>query len=433
MGNQALQKHINAEIEQNPMLETNSPDGSPDHSESVKIVSEHDFKEDESGWKEGGDKNYYSRESSADMDTLEIEVAVEASIDELLHQQILQQPLSDKDREISIVILDALDDNGYLSCDLSSLSSDFSVPDMLIVLESVIQELEPVGIGARDLPECLLLQMQGVDEASLLARKILIYHPDILIEEDSIIMNKMCCDAETLQEARHLLKSLDPFPGAGMRGSEPIYIEPDINFTVDEESIKVDVPKTGWKNLSITKEWDDTGWANKSDDEFMSEARLKATQLMRALEHRGDTITRVAAVLAMRQREYFIHGPLALKPLALSDIALELGVHESTISRATADKYIESPMGIVEIRSLFVLGLPRRGGGLISCHQVQRRIKALVSMENKGNPLSDSAIEQRLQQEGIEIKRRTVAKYRSEIGLGTRVERKKLYNKEGKV
>lgn len=434
MGNQTLQKHVSDELEQNPMLESNSPDGSPDHQLSVQDLPEHDFRQDESGWKEGGDQGYYSKDvsSSIDMDGIDVESTYETSMDEKLHEQLLKQPMSSRDRSIAAVILDSLDDNGYLSCELSSITGGFPESELQIILESVIQELEPAGIGARDLSECLLLQMQGVDESSLLARRILVHNPDILIESDGFIIQKMGCRSDVLIGARLLLKSLDPFPGLELRGSDPIYIEPDVIFTLDDHDIKVDVPKNGWRNLSITKEWDDVSWKKGGEGDFMSTAKLKASQLMKALEHRGETITRVAVELATRQKAYFIHGPLALKPLSLADLALALGVHESTISRATTDKYIESPMGIVEIKSLFVAGLPRRGGGLVSCHQVQRRIKALVDSENRSNPLSDSAIEQRLQQEGIEIKRRTVSKYRSEIGLGTRGDRKKSYNKEGR-
>jgi RNA polymerase sigma-54 factor len=283
------------------------------------------------------------------------------------------------------------------------------------VLECIVQELEPGGIGARDLTECLLLQISDDDASAMLVRQMLLYHADKLADDEAL-MQEMHCSEEELIAARHLLRRLDPFPGHGLRGVENIYVQPEIIFRVVGGQVEVDVPKSGWRGLKVSKQWAGKTWTGK-DREFMDAASQEAKWLLSALDQRSETLMKVGLCLAAKQRLFLEHGVLGLKPLTLQVVAEEVGLHESTISRVTNGKYAQTPLGLIEMRCFFSAGLPTRGGGMISVHRVQQRVKTLIESEPIGRPISDQAISDRLQAEGIGIARRTVAKYREQLGL----------------
>jgi len=178
----------------------------------------------------------------------------------------------------------------------------------------------------------------------------------------------------------------------------------------------VDIPGTGWQGISLNERWKKQQWQGK-DKEFMSQAMKEAKWLLHALDQRSETLMKVALCLAQRQRAFLEYGVLGLKPLTLQDVAEDVGLHESTISRVTNGKYADTPIGLIELRRFFSAGLPTRGGGMISVYRVQQRVKALIDSEPAVRPISDQAIADRLQAEGIEIARRTVAKYREQLGL----------------
>ena len=213
------------------------------------------------------------------------------------------------------------------------------------------------------------------------------------------------------------MRRLDPFPGHGMRGDSNYYIRPEIIFRRNSDNkIEVEVPGTGGLGLRLNEKWQSHKWQGK-DKEFMSQAMKEAKWLLHALDQRSETLMKVALCLAKRQRAFLEYGILGLKPLTLQDVAEEVSLHESTISRVTNGKYADTPIGLIELRRFFSAGLPTRGGGAISVYRVQQRIKALIASEPAARPISDQAIADRLQAEGIEIARRTVAKYREQLGL----------------
>jgi len=199
----------------------------------------------------------------------------------------------------------------------------------------------------------------------------------------------------------------------------------------------VEIPSSTRRTLCISNQWDDHEWKG-SDSEFMDNAMQEAKWLLYALDQRSETLMKVGICLAKRQRAFLEHGSLGLKPLTLQDVAEEVGLHESTISRVTNGKYAETPLGMIEMRRFFSAGLPTRGGGTISVYRVQQRVKALIESEPLGKPISDQAIADRLQTEGIEIARRTVAKYREQVGLPPSSQRRRdgkarLAQKKAKV
>ncbi len=416
MNSQELEAYIEESLESNPLLEMDT--------ESLPRVEEAAVSQQKEDWREQGDNRWETMyHNGAQFDGLpdpDQQWKDEQSLSESLHEQIDQQPMSDKERDIAHVIIDSLEDDGYFRVSPDDVvqavdADDVRAEEVVRVLECIVQELEPAGIGARDLTECLLLQISDDDASAMLVRQMLLYHTDKLMDDEAL-MQEMHCSADELLAARQLLRRLDPFPGHGLRGVENIYVQPEIVFRIVDGEVEVEVPKSGWRGLKVSEQWADTKWTGK-DREFMDAASQEAKWLLAALDQRSETLMKVGVCLAQRQRLFLEHGILGLKPLTLQDVAEEVGLHESTISRVTNGKYAQTPLGLIELRRFFSAGLPTRGGGMISVHRVQQRVKTLIDAEPVGRPISDQAIADRLQAEGIEIARRTVAKYREQLGL----------------
>jgi len=294
------------------------------------------------------------------------------------------------------------------------------------VLTQVIQQLEPAGLGARDLTECLLMQLDGESDVDLWVQRLLLHFPLELFGSDADLAKKAECSEDTIAQARARMRRLDPFPGHGMHGDNNYYIRPEIIFRrTSGNEIEVEVPASGWRGIRLNEQWQDHEWTGK-DKDFMSQAMKEAKWLLHALDQRSETLMKVALCLAQRQRAFLEYGVLGLKPLTLQDVAEEVGLHESTISRVTNGKFADTPIGMIELRRFFSAGLPTRGGGTISVYRVQQRVKALIDSEPLGRPISDQAIADRLQAEGIEIARRTVAKYREQLGLPPSSQRRRV-------
>jgi len=419
MNSTELELYIEESLESNPLLEMEAPkEASPSSEESPNAAKEETW-QDQGGerWDNNAYQNTRQFEGQADM---EQQWENEQSLSDSLHEQINQQPMDHIEREIAHTIIDSLEDDGYFRASIDEVLSSASTKEIkkskvIEVLECVVQELEPAGIGARDLTECLLLQISDGDSSAMLVRQMLLYHSD-LMTDDVALMDAMHCDIETLDAARALLRRLDPFPGHGLRGQENIYVQPEIIFRMVNKKIEIEVPKSGWRGLKMNGQWSGQKWTGK-DQTFMDTANQEAKWLLQALDQRSDTLMKVGLCLAKRQKLFLEHGILGLKPLTLQDVAEEVGLHESTISRVTNGKYAQTPLGLIEMRRFFSAGLPTRGGGMISVHRVQQRVKTLIESEPLGRPISDQAISERLQAEGIEIARRTVAKYREQLGL----------------
>lgn len=412
-----LETYLEECLESNPLLE-HEQDQEASTFENAEVKTEPEYEED---WREHGDDRWETMYNSASRDSLpdrDQQWQEEQSLSESLHEQIDQQPMSELDHAIAHVIIDSLEDDGYFRSDPQEIATmlDTSPEQVMLVLESIVQELEPAGIGACDLIECLLLQLTDNDDASKLVRRMLLHHSETLFEPDDVLTKTLGCSFDELDQARIRMRRLDPFPGHGLHGEANIYVRPEIIFRRTNRDIEVEVPSSTRRTLRISDQWEDHEWTG-SDSEFMDNAMQEAKWLLYALDQRSETLMKVGMCLAKRQRAFLEHGVLGLKPLTLQDVAEEVGLHESTISRVTNGKYAETPLGLIEMRRFFSAGLPTRGGGTISVHRVQQRVKALVESEPMGKPVSDQDIADRLQAEGIEIARRTVAKYREQVGL----------------
>jgi len=410
-----LEAYLEECLESNPLLEQEQEASALENSESK---NESEYEED---WREQGDDRWETMYSAAARDSLpdqDQQWHEEQSLSDSLHEQIDQQPMSELEHAIAHAIIDSLEDDGYFRSNPQEIATmmETTAEQVLIVLECVVQELEPAGIGAQDLTECLLLQLTENDDASKLVRRMLLHHSEALFQPDDLLVKTLGCTFDELDQAKARMRRLDPFPGHGLYGETNIYIRPEIIFRRSNKDIEVEVPSSTRRTLRISNQWDGHEWTG-SDSEFMANAMQEAKWLLYALDQRSETLMKVGMCLAKRQRAFLEHGVLGLKPLTLQDVAEEVGLHESTISRVTNGKYAETPLGLIEMRRFFSAGLPTRGGGTISVYRVQQRVKMLIESEPMGKPISDQAIADRLQAEGIEIARRTVAKYREQVGL----------------
>jgi RNA polymerase sigma-54 factor len=421
-----LESYLEESIESNPMLEMDFDalrNSEPDAQERALEVAEQER------WKEAGDSRWETMYSSTSRDggrdnfDGEQLWQDELSLSDSLHEQVDRQPMSDADRELAHILIDSLDDDGYFRADPAEFAAEISdqietsAEHVTHVVEQVIQQLEPAGFGARDLTECLLLQLDAGQPVDACVMRLLLHFPDALSQPDNELAQAAECDPDMIRQARARMRRLDPFPGHGLHGDNNYYIRPEIIFRRNSENgIEVEIPGTGWQGLRLNERWKQQQWQGK-DKEFMSQAMKEAKWLLHALDQRSETLMKVALCLAERQRAFLEYGVLGLKPLTLQDVAEDVGLHESTISRVTNGKYADTPIGLIELRRFFSAGLPTRGGGMISVYRVQQRVRALIDSEPAARPISDQAIADRLQAEGIEIARRTVAKYREQLGL----------------
>jgi len=435
MNSMDLDAYIEESIESNPLLEKDESqsDMSRTEQDSVRQDKERD-KQQETDWRENGDNRWetmYSSSSGRDRDGMDMrdqQWQEQQTVGQSLHEQINRQPMEEMSRIVAHALIDSLDDDGYFRSNPDELATslDCNAETIEKVLVDVVQQLEPSGIGAHDLTECLLLQLDSKNDCDALARRLLLHFPEQLFEANDVLAELADCDIETLVCARGRLRRLDPFPGHGLHGQDNIYIRPEVIFRRSAEGdISIEVPGHSWQGLHLSEQWKKQQWKG-ADREFMDAATREAKWLLYALEQRGETLYKVAHCLAQRQQAFLEYGLLGLKPLTLQNVAEDVGLHESTISRVTNGKYAETPLGLIEMRRFFSAGLPTRGGGAVSVYRVQQRVRALIDSEPSGKPISDQAISDRLQAEGIEIARRTVAKYRETLGLPPSSQRRKL-------
>jgi RNA polymerase sigma-54 factor len=359
--------------------------------------------------------------------------------DDNLRNHLLWQlnltPLSEKDRLIAITIIDALDDDGYLSAGLTdiqeSLQGELEVDEIEAVLH-LVQALDPIGIAARDLRECLLLQLAQCDPATPWldkARELADRHLQLLATHDfNQLQRRLKVTQDELQNIIALIQTMNPRPAAHIQKTQTEYIVPDVYVRKEREAWRVELNTDVFPRLKIN-----TGYANmvrradKSTDNVSLKTHLQeARWFIKSLRSRNETLLRVAGCIVERQRAFLEYGEEAMKPLVLHDVARALGLHESTISRVTTRKFMHTPRGIFELKYFFSSHLNTDQGDACSSTAIRALIKKLIGAEPHRKPLSDNKIAAMLSRQGIQVARRTVAKYREAMAIPPSNERKRL-------
>ena len=478
-----LQTEIQSALESNPMLEMQEDEGSQPRDTDIanesretreanqqaeqdlaaerqklgekELVGENTASSDElmpddlpvdSGWDDVYESASTSSASSSGSDGetrdfTEFHNAGISSIQDHLNEQIRFAPLSERDQVIAETIIDAVDDNGYLldgvDILLEGLNRDVVDPEEQFGLDefesvlSLVQHLDPAGCAARDASECMSIQLSQLPNSECLenAQIIVKKYLDLLAGHDFARLRRLLkINNDQLQDAITLIRSLNPRPGRQLVNDHDQYIVPDVFVKKVKGVWRVELnpdiaPKLGINALyaGMVKR------ADKSDDNnFMRNHLQEARWFIKSLRSRNETLLRVATAIVERQRSFLEYGDEAMKPLVLRDIAEQLSLHESTISRVTTHKYIHTPRGIFEFKYFFSSHVSTANGGECSATAIRAMIRKYIGAEDATKPLSDSKIASTLVSEGIQVARRTVAKYRESMAIPPSNERKRM-------
>ncbi|MEK6664038.1 MAG: RNA polymerase factor sigma-54 [Pseudomonadota bacterium] len=354
-----------------------------------------------------------------------------AACSETLREHLLWQlnllNISDRDKSMVMLLIDALDDAGYLHQDFAELASLLPLelevdPVELDTALKHLRNMDPVGVGARSLSECLVLQLESLPEETpgrAHAIEIARHHLAVMAARDFTNLKRLlrCNDAQ-LREAQALIVSLNPRPGAEYATTDTRYIVHDVEVRKVKGQWTARLNTDAMPRLRINRVYADILRRNRNaSSKELSTQLQEARWLIKNVQQRFDTILRVSQAIVERQRHFFDHGDVAMRPLVLREIAEEVGLHESTVSRVTTQKYMFTPRGIYELKYFFGSHVATDTGGACSATAIRALIKQLIAAENTKRPLSDSHIAEVLSQQGIIVARRTIAKYREALQI----------------
>ncbi|MCL7119048.1 RNA polymerase factor sigma-54 [Escherichia coli] len=358
------------------------------------------------------------------------------TLQDYLMWQVELTPFSDTDRAIATSIVDAVDETGYLTVPLEDIlesigDEEIDIDEVEAVLKR-IQRFDPVGVAAKDLRDCLLIQISQFDKTTPWleeARLIISDHLDLLANHDfRTLMRVTRLKEDVLKEAVNLIQSLDPRPGQSIQTGEPEYVIPDVLVRKHNGHWTVELNSDSIPRLQINQHYASmcNNARNDGDSQFIRSNLQDAKWLIKSLESRNDTLLRVSRCIVEQQQAFFEQGEEYMKPMVLADIAQAVEMHESTISRVTTQKYLHSPRGIFELKYFFSSHVNTEGGGEASSTAIRALVKKLIAAENPAKPLSDSKLTSLLSEQGIMVARRTVAKYRESLSIPPSNQRKQL-------
>ena len=373
--------------------------------------------------------------SPASNSNYSLETPAAPTLHEFLRQQAMATPLSDKQHHILEILIDSVNDKGYLRIkvdEVMQLAMQEYVVTRLEVAKaiSVLQDFEPVGVGARNSSECLILQLAEMPESVPdldLARKIVSRHLLLLAQKKyEQIGKKLACTLSDVQSAYALIRQLDPFPGMQHASMSEALIAPDLVVRKIRGAWVVRLNPNLAPAISIHSESEDLLKLAQGHEGYskLKQSLLDAKLLLSNIQRRYQTVLKVATQVIERQADSLEQGEVELKPLTQKEIASKLDIHVSTVSRAVNDKYILTPAGVVELRSFFCGSIDSADGKRISSKAIQAQIQRMIEQEAPEKPLSDNKITETLKQRGIHVARRTVMKYREQLGFSASPQRR---------
>jgi len=441
---------INQELEENPLLEEKSYDdetkneaapemGDVRNEEKTKeITGEGDGKDDfdwDSYLEDFGPVGVNYLREEGDAPPLENVLTQTTSLTNHLMWQLKLSHFDETEKKVGEQIIGNLDTNGYIKATLDEIASLEKVD--VECAEGVlkrIQEFDPPGVAARDLQECLLLQLKYLDVETELAEKIVRDHlKDLETKNYNNIAKKQKVCLEAVQEAAVLIGTLDPKPGRIYNEERPQYIVPDVFVFKVGQEYRIALNDDGLPKLRVSDLYrkilggsDETGHEEKCKN-YIKDKLQSATWLIKSIQQRQKTIYRVSESIVYHQKDFFDNGINYLKPMVLREIADDVGMHESTISRVTSNKYMHSPRGMFELKYFFNSGINKTNGETIASESVKEVIRKIISEEDTKHPLNDSQIVEMLKKRNISIARRTVAKYREMMGIIPSSKRRKYF------
>ncbi|QLG87037.1 RNA polymerase factor sigma-54 [Chitinibacter bivalviorum] len=430
---------FNQELDQyladNPLLERDEPEG--DAGEVIESVTESNdtASEELDGLRWDDVKSGASFDDDDEHDPT-LRVPIELSLRDHLLAQARLLGISERDHALLSLLIEALDEDGLLTQSLeeifeqlpADLIADLELePEELLTAHQYLMQLEPLGVGARTLSECLLLQLKVYPESEVLnlAKRLIESSLELLALRDYTKLKKLLhCDEEQLRQAQQLIRTLNPRPAANWGGETTRYVVPDVLVQKLRGRWTVKLNQAAQPKLKVNEIYAKLLQGDAGDS--LAGQLQEARWLIKSIEQRGSTILRVAQAIVARQQAFFEYGEVAMKPLVLRDIAEELDLHESTISRVTTQKFMLTPRGVLEYKYFFGSHVENESGGENSATSIKALIKQLVQQENPKKPLSDSAITEELARQGVAVARRTVAKYREALNIAPASQRKSL-------
>ena len=442
-----LSELLNQEMVENPMLEEvpteelQPVEAAPEKAEEKKPAEKEKDTWDDQDYEyffgDYLDDGYRPRTPTEvkELPPIENTLSTSTSLSDHLLWQLSMQTDDPKLREIGEAIIGNLDDDGYLVATVEELSAmgPWPTEDVESALR-LVQSFDPIGVASRDLQECLLLQLRKIDGMTGSPAERIVTEHMRLLQNHQVpeLARKLGTSIDDLKQHIELIRHLDPKPGSRYNPSQSQYVIPDVYVVKVEDQYVAVLNEEGLPQLRISPVY--RRLLDKSATENTDETRAyvkdkfrSALWLIKSVEQRQKTIHKVATSIINFQKEFLDHGIEYLRPLVLRDVANDIGMHESTVSRVVTNKYMHTPQGVFEMKYFFHSGIASSYGEAVSSVTIKQRIRKIIEQEDPRKPLSDSKIVSILQREGLELARRTIAKYREELKIPTSNQRKVLY------
>ena len=422
---------LNQELAENPVLEEAIEQ--PEIEPGERTEEEKESAKDEDGY-EDFDYEYFfgeylspsyrsrEREARSDQPSFDLFLATPSTLSDHLNWQLNLNDVSAEIREIGYFIIGNINEDGYLVVSVEEIveslhASREKVEEAL----SVVQSLDPLGIASRTLQECLLIQIRADGLEGSLAEQLVRDHlPLIQARRFKELVKQVGCSLEEIAEAMETVRSFSPKPGQKHSQTNPIYIQPDVHIYKVDGEYQIALNDDGLPKLRLSRAYRELLQrknVSKETKSFVKERFRSAIELLKSVDQRQQTIYRACVVIIDRQRQFLDRGVKYLKPMLIKDVAEELGVHSSTVSRVVSNKHAHTPQGVIELRKFFTSGIESSDGEDLSVVQVKERIKDILANEETDKPFSDQKIAEALNHDGIQITRRTVAKYRDQMHI----------------
>jgi RNA polymerase sigma-54 factor len=441
-----LLETVHTELQTNPVLEEHASEGGDDERELVKesdsepnlaeVDAQEKMREDldwesylseyNKGWAESP---YEAREAPS----FENVTASKPSLQSHLMWQLNMTRVSEPLKEIAVHIIGNLDDDGYLTVPVEELAQTTHRPlEEVLETLSIVQNFDPVGVAARDTRECLLIQARFQNFGGTLVEKIILDHMDKLENKKYELISKgLSVPLEEVLDAVSMITTFEPKPGRQYSDEETIYISPDIYVFKLGDDYEIVLNEDGLPKLKINAYYRDILTSKEALEDgtkqYIQDKLKSAAWLIKSIHQRQRTIYRVTNSIVRFQREFLDKGITHLKPLVLRDVAEDIEMHESTISRVTTNKYVHTPQGVFELKYFFNSAIQCLDGASVSSETVKDHLKNIIKSENRARPYSDQEIAEMLKQHNIDVARRTVAKYREALGILPSRKRKNPY------
>ncbi|MFN3697546.1 MAG: RNA polymerase factor sigma-54 [Pseudobdellovibrio sp.] len=447
-----LESQVRSELEENPILEEAEVLKEEDFERTKEVAAQLEGKtetpdaaaqdpqrQDEFEWENYLETQHKApRESSSGSEEImnyENVISTTQTLHDHLYWQVKMAGFSEQEERAADAIITYIDDDGYIKTPLAQLAEEEKVPleDLEDTL-TLIHEFDPAGVGARDLKECLIIQARHIQEDTTDLLILINNHlKDLEKKNYDAIAKALNKPMEEIVEMCKIIYAMDPKPGRAYAGHDTHYVTPDVYVYKVGDDFSVSLNEDGLPKLKISNYYRNMlkGGSSPTGDtkaaDFISEKLKSAVWLIKSIHQRQRTIFKVAESIVKHQREFFEKGTAYLKPMILRDIAADIGMHESTVSRVTTAKYMHSPQGIFELKYFFNSGIASTDGDALASEAVKLKIKELVSKEDPKKPLSDQKLVDMLKKDGVDIARRTVAKYREVLKILPSSQRKKMF------